>query len=569
MNTEEKRKKIIVVGGSAAGPKAAARARRMDEHAKIVIYQKSPELSMASCGYPYYVGGFFDDRNALLATPTGVVRDPAFYLKAKGIDAHVNTEVVSIDRGNRSIRIRNLETGQEDTAEYDRLILATGAVPRRPPIPGIDLKGVSTLQSMQDADYLRKVRDEKKIQRAVIIGGGLIGIESTEAMHLAGFETTIVELSDYLLPFLDPHLSQLMEKFLRSKGVGVVTRNGVQRFLGTDGHLTGIELADGSRMDCELAVVAIGVSPQVRLGVEAGLKTGVTGGLLINEYMQTSDENIYAAGDCVESLQRITGASVHAPFGDLANLEGRVAGENAIEGPKVCFPGTIQTGICKIFDQSAGSTGLTEKQAREAGFDIETVVNAGPDKPGFMGSQLLVTKLVAERKSGRILGAQCVGPGDVSRQLSIWAMAILGKLSVNDMVHADLPYAPPYSLAIDHSIATAHILENKMRGLMKGISARDLKGKLDSDAAPFLLDVRGPDEFAQMKLGIGEKLIPLGMLRGRLDELPKDKNAEIVTYCKISLRGYEAQRILQAHGYSNVNILEGGLMAWPYGLNNS
>ena len=558
------RKKILVIGGSAAGPKAAAKARRMDEHAEVVIIQREPELSMASCGYPYYVGGFFNDRNMLLCTPTGAVRSPAFYMNVKNIIARTETEAVSINRVGKTVLIKSLQTGVTEELPYDTLILTTGSVPNMPPVPGIDLGGITTLQSMKDADYLRKIRDEKKIKNAVVIGGGLIGLEACEALELAGINITVIELLPQLLTFLDWELAKLAENHIRSKSVNVITGNGVATFLGENGTLTGVKLANGTELPCELAVVAAGVRPNTRLAQEAGIETGQTGGICVNQYMQTSDENIYAAGDCVEIPNLITGKKIHAPYGDLANLEGRVAGENAVVGNKVTFPGTIQTGICKIFDYAAGSTGLTEKTARQAGLDIFTVINASPDKPGFMNGKLLVTKLVVEKKGGRILGAQCVGPGNVAKQISQWAMAVTGKLCVEDIVNADLPYAPPFSLAIDHFIATAHLMQNKIKGRLKGVSAAEVKEKITAGVKPFLIDVRGPDEFEAMRLGLGEILIPLGALRKRLSELPADKNAEIVCYCKISLRGYEAALVLEANGWKNVRVMEGGVMAWPY-----
>ncbi|MDI9424072.1 MAG: FAD-dependent oxidoreductase, partial [Spirochaetota bacterium] len=506
-----------------------------------------------------------DDRNLLICTPTGVVRDPKFYLNAKGIVARTETEATSIDPKAKTVTVRDLKSGKDEMLSYDKLILATGAVPRIPPIPGADLSGITTLQSMQDADYLRRIRDEKKIKKAVIIGGGLIGIETCEALQLAGIEITVIEMLPQLLTFLDWELAKLVENHVRSKNANVITDNGIAEFLGEDGRLTGVKLQNGIELPCELAVVAIGVNPNSRLAREAGLKIGATGGIAVNEFMQTSDPDIYAAGDCVESLNLITGKKVHAPYGDLANLQGRVAGENAAAGNSATFPGTIQTGICKVFDFAAGSTGLSEKAASAQGYtDIETVINASPDKPGFMTGLLLVTKLVVERSNGRILGAQCVGPGDVSKQLATWAMAIKGRLTVDDMINADLPYAPPFSLAIDHSIATAHIMQNKLKGRMKGVSCSDLKKRLDGGAAPFILDARGPDEYEQMRLGVGERLIPIGALRNRLNELPEDKNAEIICYCKISLRGYEAARVLEGRGWKNVKVMEGGIAAWPF-----
>ena len=559
------RKRIIVIGGSAAGPKAAAKARRIDNDAEVIILQKDADLSMASCGYPYYVGGFFNDRNQLLCTPAGVVRNPMFYLNAKDIEARVNTEVTAIDRKDKIVSFKNLATGETGTLSYDKLVIATGSVPRMPPVPGADLQGITTLQSMKDADFLRKIRDEGKIKKAVVIGGGLIGIETCEALQLAGIEINVIELLPQLLTFLDWELAKLVENHVKSKGANVITDNGIAAFLGEDGKLTGVKLQNGTELPCELAVLAIGVRPNVKLAAEAGLKIGELGGVDVNEYMQTSDPDVYAVGDCVETTSRITGKKVLAPYGDLANLQGRVAGENAASVNCVTFPGTIQTGICKVFDYAAGSTGLSETAAKRLGMtDIVTVINASPDKPGFMEGKLLVTKLIADKNTGRILGAQCIGPGNVAKQIAQWAMAIQGKLTVEDLINADLPYAPPFSLAIDHCIATAHLMQNKMKGRLKGISCREVYEKLRAGEKPLMIDTRGPEEFEEMRLGIGETLIPLGAIRKRLRELPEDKNREIICYCKISLRGYEAELALEGAGWKNVKVMEGGIMAWPY-----
>jgi len=558
-------KRILVIGGSAAGPKAAAKARRLDEHAEIIVLQKGADLSMASCGYPYYIGGYFDDRNQLLCTPAGVVRDPKFYLNAKAIDARTNTEATEIDRVAHTVAFNNLVSGETGSLGYDKLILAMGAVSKMPRVPGNELKGITSLQSMKDADYLRSVRDEKKIKKATVIGGGLIGIETCEALHLAGIEVTVVEMMPQLLTFLDPEMAKLVENHVRSKGINVITGNGLAEFLGKDGDLTGIKLANGTELDCQLAVVAIGVSPNVDLARKAGIAIGAMGGIEVDGYMRTSDKDVYAIGDCVEIPHRITGKKILAPYGDLANLEGRVAGENAALGDSVTFPGTIQTGICKVFDFAAGATGLSETSAIRNEFsNAMTVVNASTDKPGFMQGKLIVTKLVADRITGKILGAQVVGPGDVAKQVAQWALAIQGGLTVEDYVNADLPYAPPFALAIDHSIATAHLMQNKIKGRLKGISATETKRKLDAGEKPFLLDARGADEYETMRLGIGETLIPLGALRKRLGELPQDKEKEIICYCKISLRGYEAAVVLEASGWKNVKVMEGGIMAWPY-----
>ena len=558
-------KKIHVIGGSAAGAKAAAKARRLDEFAEITLIQKSPDLSMASCGYPYYVGGLFNDRNLLLCTPAGVTRNPTFFNKAKAIKALVETEVLAIDRQEKQVLCRDLKTGNEQLLPYDKLVISTGAKANMPPFPGIDLDGITTLLTMADTDYLRRICDEKKIKQAVVLGGGLIGVETCEALQLSGVKVTVLEALDQVLTFLDWDLAHLVENHMRSKGAQVFTAKGVREFLGKNGKLVGVKLADDTVIDCELAVMAIGVRPNSDLAVAAGLEVGKFGGIRVNQYMQTSDPDIYAAGDCVEIPSRISGEPAFAPMGDLANLEGRVAGENAASGNCVTFPGTFHTGICKIFDFSAGSTGLSRKAAERLGLtDFETIVNAGSDKPGFMGAKLLVSKMLVSTTDQRLLGYQCVGPGDVSKQIATAAMAILGKLTVEDMVNADLPYAPPFSLAIDHFIASAHIMQNKLKGRFTGISTTAVWEKIQRGERPYFLDGRNPNEYEEMHLGIGEHLIPLGALRSRLAELPTEKNAEIICFCKISLRGYEAEIILRAHGYTNVSVMEGGIMAWPY-----
>jgi len=556
--------KIVVIGGSAAGAKAAAKARRLDEFAEITIVQKAPDLSMASCGYPYYVGGVFNDRSQLLCTPAGVVRDATFFHKAKAITALAQTEVTSINRSKKQVSCRNLLNGEEKILEYDKLIIATGAKPNMPPIPGINLEGITTLLTMADTDYLRKICDDKKVKNAVVIGGGLIGVETVEALQLSGIQVTVVEMLDQVLTFLDWDLAKLVENHMKSKGARLLTGKGVKEFIGQDGKLTGVKLADGDMINCEVAVMAIGVRPNADLAKEAGLDIGKFGGITVNSYMQTSDADIYAAGDCVEITSRISGQPVFVPMGDLANLEGRVVGENVILGNTVTFPGTIHTGICKIFDYTAGSTGISVKAAERSGLTGYTaVVNASPDKPGFMGAKILISKMIVD-KNQRLIGYQCVGLGDVSKQIATAAMAIQGKLTVEDLINCDLPYAPPFSLAIDHFIATAHVMQNKLKGRMTGISVQEVWDKLDRGEKPFLIDGRNSNEYEEMHLGIGELLIPIGALRSRLSELPANKDTEIICFCKISLRGYEAECILRAHGYTNIYVMEGGIMAWPY-----
>ncbi|BAH76114.1 FAD-dependent oxidoreductase [Solidesulfovibrio magneticus] len=558
------RKRIVVIGGTAAGPKAAARAKRLDENADVTLLQKAPNLSMASCGYPYYVAGSVKERDKLLATPAGVVRDPAFFAGAKGVAALTGTEVTAIDRAAHTIAWKRAASGETGHLPYDKLIIATGSSPKIPPIPGRELAGVTTLASLEDADLLREKAKAMPGGRAVIVGGGLIGMETCEALTDAGLAVTVVEALPQILGFLDPELALLVANHAKAKGAAVLTGVGLSEILGANGAVSGVRLADGRELPCSLVVLAIGVAPNVALAKAAGLELGATGGIKIDAHMRTSDPDIYAAGDCVEVTNRLTGQPMLAPYGDLANLEGRVAGENAALGDTATFPGTIGSGICKVFDFAAGSTGLSERRAREAGIDVVSAVNAGSDIPGFMGAKLLVSKIVAEAKTGRILGFSCVGPGNVNRQVAEMAMAILGGLTVDDLAMADLPYAPPYSLAIDHAIASAHILQNKMRGLMRSVGNGEIKARLDAGDRPLLLDVRGPKEFERTRLGLGETLIPVGQLRKRLAELPQDKTTPIVAYCGVSMRAYEAQRMLLAAGYDNVTVMEGGLAAWPF-----
>lgn len=558
-------KRVVIIGGSAAGPKAAAKVRRLDQEADITIIQKGKYLSMASCGYPYFVGGVFDDREKLIATPTGVIRDPNFFEKVKGIKALVNTEAVGIDRDKKMVRVIALESGKESALPYDKLVISTGADPIFPDFPGKDLENISTLQSMEDADYLKEFAVEKKVSKAVIIGGGLIGIETCEALQLAGIEITIVDMLDQVLPFLDWEMAKLVQNHLESKGVKVRTGTPVSGFVGKDGKVAGVKLESGEVVDCELAVVSIGVRPNSKLAREAGLRTGLAGGVSVNRFLQTDDPDIYAAGDCVEVNNLVTQNRQHWPMGDAANLQGRVVAQNVVFGNVQEFEGFVGTGICKVFDYCAGSTGLSEKTAKREGYaNLITAIHASPDKPSFMGGKPIIMKLLADKTTGKFLGLQAVGPGDVSKRLTSAAIALHGRMCISHLVNLDLPYAPPFSPAIDNFIGGIHVLENKWRGYMTGISSLQVKKKVDAGEDSFLLDVRGPDEYESMRLGLGETLIPLGKLRTSMDKLPKDKDAEIVVYCKISLRGYEAACYLRGEGYTNVKVMEGGLVAWPF-----
>jgi len=596
--TGEKVANIVVIGGSAAGPKAAAKARRVDQHANITLIQKGPHLSMASCGYPYFVGGTFDNPNQLIASPTGKVRDPGFFQATKAIKALVSTEALSIDREKKVVNIRNLKDFTESQIPYDKLIITTGARPFVPPVPGIDLQNVMTLQSMEDAIAMKEAvkasQGGELGSKAVVMGGGLIGMESCEALRLGGFEVTVVEMVDRILGFLDPELSLLVEEHAKANGCRIITGKAVKELKGTDGRVSGVLLSDGTVLESDLVVVSVGVRPNADLAKAAGLKVGDFGGIRVNQFMQTSDPAIYAAGDCVEVTNLVTGKPQHWPMGDAANLQGRVAGNNAASENTARYEGAVLTGICKIFDFTAGSVGLSEKAAAREGFaDVVTAISAGPDKPSFMGGGPIVIKLVAEGRTGRLLGMQAVGMGDVAKRVATAAMAIHAGMTVHQMTSLDLPYAPPFSPAIDNFITAVHVLENKLFGRMKSISSVALKNALDRGEKPVIIDVRGQDEFDALRLSIGERLIPLGTLRQAVDKtaqereqlkksqaggctsgtlssagLPMDLNRTVIVYCKISLRGYEAASYLQSMGYTDVRVMEGGILAWPFGKVN-
>ena len=418
---------------------------------------------------------------------------------------------------------------------------------------------------MEEAIYLKERLKKGDMKKAVIVGGGLIGIETCEALQLGGVDITVVEMQDQVLPFLDWEIAKHVENHIRSKGSEVITSTGVTEFIGKNGKVTAVKLSDGRELECDLAVVSIGVKPNSGLAKSAGLEIGQKGGISVNTFMQTSDPDVYAGGDCVEVTNLVTHNKSLWPMGDAANLQARVAAQNMVLGNNVNYEGMIGTGICKVFDYVAGSTGLSEKQAKRLGYsNIITAIQASPDKPGFMGAKPIIIKLVADKTTCKLLGMQAVGTGDVSKRVAIGAMAIHGKMHVYDIVNLDLPYAPPFSPAIDNFIIAGHVLQNKCLGRMEGISSLEVKEKLDKGEKPFILDVRNPEEFEEMRLGIGETLIPLGKIRCSLDKLPQDKNTEIITYCKISLRGYEAACCLKSKGYTNVKILEGGVVAWPF-----
>lgn len=569
MNRTEEGKKlrVVVIGGVAAGPKVASRVVRMNPAAEVTVVEKGQLLSYAGCGLPYYVSGEVKEQKELMSTPVGAVRDPVFFSKVKNVRVLNGTEAVAIDRTAK--RVGLAQPGNAEAASwlpYDKLVLCTGARPVRPPIPGIERKGIYALHEVEDAEGVKAMLAETKAKDVVVVGGGLIGVEMTEALAAHGCRVTVVEKLGQILTMLDAHMARLVERHMESKGVRVLTDTAVEAFVGAagdDSRVGGVKTSRGV-LPADMVILAIGVRPNVALAKAAGLALGeTTGAIRVDAQMRTSDPDIYAAGDCVEVRHLLTGQAAFIPLGSTANKQGRVAA-NAICGVPDAFPGVVGSAVCKVFDFCVARTGLTERQAREAGHDVEVSLAPGPDKAHFMtAARPLMLKLVADRATRKLLGAQAVGPGAGDKRIDVAAMALTAGMTVDQLAHADLCYAPPYAPAVDNILTAANVLRNKLDGVFRGVSAETLKAELDSGQPPVLLDVRTPGEVEQAHLP-GSLFIPLGALRGRLDEVPRDR--PVVCFCKVSLRGYEAARILQAAGYGDVRVLDGGLATWPYAM---
>jgi NADPH-dependent 2,4-dienoyl-CoA reductase/sulfur reductase-like enzyme/rhodanese-related sulfurtransferase len=550
--------KVVVVGGVAAGLKAASKIIRLKPDADVTVVERDEYLSYAGCGLPYYISGLIKEAE-LLSTPVGIMRDAVFFQSVKNVHVLTRTEGMEIDRAGKRLRVRDLRSGEESWLEYDKLVLATGASPVVPQIPGVGLGNIFTLHGVRDAEGIKAALSKGRAHDVVIVGGGLIGMETTEALATSGCRVTIVEMLPQTLHILDAEMARLVELHLESKGVKVLTGAKVLSFEG-QGKVQTVVTEKGS-LPADLVIMGIGVRPNAKLAREAGLEIGTTGAIKVDERMQTSDSDIYAAGDCVECRDLLTGQACYVPLGSTANKQGRVAAVN-ICGGNDTFPGVLGSIVLKVFDYGVARTGLTESAARELGYDVVAALAPGPDKAHYMPSaKLLMLKLVVDRATRRLLGAQAVGPGVGDKRTDVAAMAIASGWTVDQLANADLTYAPPFSPALDNLITAANVARNKLDGLMVGVSAAEVHRMLQEKRDFLFIDVRTPGEYESVRLP-GSTLIPLSALRGRLEELPRDK--EIVTFCQISLRGYEAALVLQAAGFKNVRVLDGGLAMWPY-----
>ncbi|MDQ3581714.1 MAG: FAD-dependent oxidoreductase [Pseudomonadota bacterium] len=446
---------LIVVGGVAAGTKAAARARRVNRDIAITLYQEESEVSYTACGQPYYLSGLVPSRDEL------IIRRASEF-KADGIEVRLRHRVINLSTKERIVKVHDLDHDSLETVHYDRLILATGARPVIPAVPGSELDGVVTLRTMAELDRFRSALDRLRPRGAVIVGGGYIGLEVAESLHALGVGVTIVERLEQLLPRVDPEMGQRVYEYLIAKGVCVVLGEGMAEITEKAGRVAAVVTAAGRRLPAELAVLAIGIRPNVELAAQAGIALGLTGAIAVDPRMETNVEGVFAAGDCAESVHRLTRVPVWDPLGDIANLQGRVAGENAAGG-NARFPGVLGTAIFKTFDLNVGLTGLTEATAREAGLSpIAAVISARDKARYYPGARELTLKLIAESASGRLLGAQAVGFGAVDKMIDIAATALLGGLSCLDLENADLAYAPPFSPVLSPIIVAASTLSRKL-----------------------------------------------------------------------------------------------------------
>jgi CoA-dependent NAD(P)H sulfur oxidoreductase len=450
--------RIIVIGGVAAGAKAAAKARRVDPKCEIIIYQDESEVSYSACGLPYVISGIIADGRKV------IIRQPEDFAK-EGVQVFIRHRVTSIDITKQQLTVRNLQDNTESVVAFDRLIIATGARPIVPNIEGITLEGVLTLRNITDLARFKSLQTTVQPKNAAIIGAGYIGLELAETFHELKIRTTIIEKASRILPKFDPEMAQLVHDHLLENQVELVLGDGLAKLQGENGRVTAVETEFGKIIAADLVVIAIGVRPNVELAKEANIGIGITGAIAVDSRMETSVPRIFAAGDCCETVNRITGAPTWMPLGDIANLQGRVAGEN-VAGGDAHFPGVFGTAIFKTFKLTVAITGLSEQSALESGFDPISNVTTGSDRARYYpGKQDFSLKLIANRKDGRLLGAQVIGLGSVDKMIDIAATALLGKLTCSDLENADLAYSPPFSPVLSPIIVAAGILNRKLTQL--------------------------------------------------------------------------------------------------------
>jgi NADPH-dependent 2,4-dienoyl-CoA reductase/sulfur reductase-like enzyme/rhodanese-related sulfurtransferase len=535
--------RIIIIGAVAAGTSAAAKARRNNEDAEIVIYEKDSFISYSSCGMPYYIGGHVESLTEL--TP----RNPAFFKSKYNVDILTGHEVLSIDPVKKAVEVEKLASGEKIIDFYDKLIIATGAKAVLPPVKGIESPNVFTLRNIVDMNRITEFINENRPQNAVIIGTGFVGLEMCENLIDLEIGVTLVEKLPQVTPGLDSDMALYVQEHIESKGVRVFKNSSVAEIMKGS-----VELSTGEKIPSDIVITAAGVRPNTELALKASIEIGRTGAIKVNNKMQTSIEDIYACGDCIEQYHVVTGKPVYRPLGSTANKTGRIAGD-CVTGGALEFRGVLGTGIFKIFDMTVAQTGLSEREAIEQGYEIAVCHNIKPNKPEYMGGKEIIIKAVADKTNGRLLGVQIVGEEGVDKRIDVFVTAITFGAKAEDLFHLDLAYAPPYSTTKDPVMYTGMILDNAINRGRSLITAKELDHLINSGEKYNLIDARVPKQYEKSHIETA-KNIPHENLRSNVDTM--DKDAVAITYCNKGVTGNAAQNILLNKGFKKVYNLSGG-----------
>jgi len=538
------KEKYIIIGGVAGGATTAARIRRINEDVEIILFEKGDYISYANCGLPYYIGGVISEREKLfLQTPE------SFGLRFN-IDVRVHSEVISIDRDSKEVVVRS-KSGEEYKEKYDKLLLSPGAAPVRPSFPGIDLDGIFTLRNVNDTDAIKNYMDTHSVKKAVVVGAGFIGLEMAENLQHAGAEVSIIEMLNQVMPPIDYSMASLVHQHLQDKGVNLYLEHAVSAFT-KKGNSIEVVFKNGKCIMADLVILSIGVRPETTLAKQAGLKIGERGGIAVNDYLQTSDENIYAVGDAIEYKHPITGKPWLNYLAGPANRQARICADNMLLGNKIKYEGAIGTAIAKVFDLTVASTGMAAKQLKKEEIPyISSVTHSGSHAGYYPNALQMSIKITFSPENGKLYGAQIVGYDGVDKRLDQIALLIKQQGTVYDLIQLEHAYAPPFSSAKDPIAIAGYVAENILLKRVNIITWRQLQQAQDG----IILDVRTPDEFSLGAIP-GAVNIPIDGIRDRLNEIPQDKN--IYIYCAVGLRGYLASRVLMQHGFNNVFNLSGG-----------
>jgi NADPH-dependent 2,4-dienoyl-CoA reductase/sulfur reductase-like enzyme/rhodanese-related sulfurtransferase len=541
---------IVIVGGVAGGASCAARARRVDEAAAIVMLERGEHISFANCGLPYFISGEISNGQKLLVTTPERMRNRF------GIDVRVRNEVLSIDRNDRTVEVVDHTTGQTYQQPYDKLVLSPGAEPIRPPLPGMDNRRVFSLRTVEDARKIREFVETNDPRDAVVVGGGFIGLEMLENLVHLGVRATLVEMADQVLLALDPEMAEWLRQHLRLQGVALLFGRPVERFDETEQGRLAVTVSGGKTIECDLVISAIGVRPEVKLATGAGLTISDRGGILVNECLQTSDENIYAIGDAIVTEDRILGGHRLMPLAGLANKQGRRAADH-MAGKTVSFPGAFGTSIVRVFDLSVASTGANEKSLKAKGIAYQKSYTHPASHAGYYpGAVPMVMKLLFSPDDGRILGAQIVGIDGVDKRIDVLATALHGGMTVHDLAELELAYAPQYGTGKDAVNIAGYAAANILEGDVDVFHADEVEDR--AGRGGFLLDVRTVGEFNRGHIE-GATNIPIDEVRDRLSDIPEDRT--LLVYCLTGIRSYFVCRILTQLGRRAMN-LSGGYMVY-------